>query len=66
MGEEVQHVAGRVLHAAHPTEEGWRVVEVWDSKEIANRWFAAHVAPLLPPGIRPRRTVQELHLLMAP
>jgi hypothetical protein len=66
MGDRVKHVEGRVLHASHATEDGWRVVEVWESKDAANRWFAANVAPHLPPGIRPRRTFHELHLLMAP
>jgi hypothetical protein len=45
-------------------EGGWRVIELWETKEAANQFFAKHVAPNLPPGIRPKRTVQELHSLV--
>ena len=55
---------GFVAHAAHPIEDGWRVVEVWTSKTAANQFFAKHVAPHLPPGIHPKRSVQELHSLL--
>lgn len=57
----LRQAPGFVLHTAHPVEGGWRVVEVWESKEDANRFFAQHIAPNLPPGIRPKRSVQELH-----
>lgn len=64
MGAVIRDVPGRLLHASHATEDGWRVIEVWESREEANRWFAQHVVPRLPPGIRPRRTFQELHLAL--
>jgi hypothetical protein len=64
MGDIVQNVPGRHIHTSHATEDGWRVIEVWDSKGAANAWFAEHVAPNLPPGIKPRRTFQELHLVL--
>lgn len=65
MGDAFRSVPGRLLHAAHGTEEGgWRVIEVWESKEVANRWFATFVAPNLPPGIKPRRTFRELHSVL--
>jgi hypothetical protein len=65
MGERVRNVAGRLVHASHPTEDGWRVLEIWESKAAANMWFAENVAPVLPPGIRPRRTFHELHFVVA-
>lgn len=62
MGDVILKVPGRLLHAAHPTDDGgWRVIEVWESREVANRWFAAFVAPNLPPGVKPRRTFRDLH-----
>lgn len=65
--EEIIKVApGFILHTAHPIEGGWRVIEVWETKEAANQFFAKYVAPNLPPGIRPKRTVQELHSLVKP
>ena len=60
----LKQAPGFVLHTAHPVEGGWRVIEVWESKEDANRFFAKHVAANLPPGIRPKRSVQELHSLV--
>ena len=31
--------AGMLYHAAGPTANGWRVVEVWESQEAADRYF---------------------------
>jgi hypothetical protein len=61
MGDMARHVPGRLLHASHATEDGWRVIEVWESRTQANAWFAEHVAPIIPEGVRPRRTFQDLH-----
>jgi hypothetical protein len=55
---------GFMLHTSYPIEGGWRVVEVWESKADANRFFAKSVAPNLPPGIHPKRSVQELHSIL--
>lgn len=64
LAEAIKVAPGFILHAAHPVEGGWRVIELWETKEAANQFFAKHVAPNLPPGIRPKRTVQELHSLV--
>lgn len=58
--EPMKTSPGFRLHAAHPTDTGWRIVEFWDTREQANNFFAANVAPNLLPGIRPKRSVQEL------
>ena len=55
---------GFVMHSSHPTEEGWRIVEVWESREDAGRFFAAHVAPNLPKGIHPKARFEPLHALV--
>jgi coenzyme F420-reducing hydrogenase gamma subunit len=47
------------------TDDGWRVIEIWDSKEQSDQFFAKHVAPNLTPGIRPKRKVQVLHSFMS-
>jgi quinol monooxygenase YgiN len=57
---------GLVLHSTHATEDGWRVIEVWESKAQSDRFFATFVAPHLPPGIRPKRAVQALHNVVLP
>lgn len=64
LAESIKKAPGFILHTAHPVEGGWRIIEVWESKEAANQYFAQHVAPNLPPGIRPKRTIQELHSLV--
>ena len=60
----LESAPGFVLHTAHPVEGGWRVLEIWETKEDADRFFAQHVAPNLPPGIRPKRSIQPLHSLI--
>jgi quinol monooxygenase YgiN len=30
---------GLLYHVAGPIEAGWRVVEVWESREVAERYF---------------------------
>ena len=57
---------GFVLHASHPTDEGWRAIEVWQSKQEADHFFAQCVAPNLSSAVRPKRTYQELHSLVTP
>lgn len=65
LADGLKQAPGFILHTAHPIEGGWRVIEVWNSKAEANQFFAKHVAPNLPPGIHPKRSVQELHSLLA-
>lgn len=64
LGPAVKQAKGFILHMAHPTEDGWRVIEVWESKADADQFFAKSVAPNLPAGIRPKRSVQELHAVV--
>jgi hypothetical protein len=60
----IRGAEGFVAHFSHPVEGGWRVMELWRSKADSDRFYARHVAPNLPPGIRPKRSVQELHSLV--
>lgn len=62
----IKAAPGFVFHSAHPIDGGWRVIEVWESRQHANDFFAKAVHPNLPPGIKPRRTFQELHSLICP
>ena len=64
LSDGLKQAPGFVLHTAHPIEGGWRIIEVWESLTDANQFFAKYVAPNLPPGIRPKRSVQELHSLV--
>lgn len=55
---------GFILHSAHPIEGGWRVIEIWETQDDANQFFAKQVHPHLPPGIKPRRSFQVLHSMV--
>jgi hypothetical protein len=38
--------AGGIFHAAGPSPKGgWRVIEVWESEEAANRFLTEQLAP---------------------
>jgi hypothetical protein len=57
---------GLILHAAGPTDEGFRIIDVWESEEAwdrfrAERLSSASTEVLLPPplfrGLRPAHVV---------
>ena len=62
--ELIKKAPGFILHCAYSSEEGWIVLEVWNSKKDADQFFANNVAPNLPRGIVPKRSYQELHSLV--
>lgn len=67
LAPQLKQAEGFIMHSAHraPTGE-WRVHEVWETKAHADKFFAKVVAPNLPPGVRPKRSVVELHSLVTP
>ncbi|MGE0283475.1 MAG: hypothetical protein AB7P20_23060 [Rhizobiaceae bacterium] len=66
VGNALRQAPGFLMHMSHRVEGGWRIVEVWQSREDAARFFAAHIAPNLPEGIRPKLAFHPLHSLMRP
>lgn len=62
----LKQAQGFILHVSHPLDGGWRVIEVWESREDAGRFFAATIAPNLPEGIRPKLTFEPLHDVLRP
>jgi hypothetical protein len=66
VSEELRRSPGFIMHMSHPVEAGWRVVEVWASREDATRFFASHIAPKLPDGLRPKLSFLPLHSLLMP
>lgn len=52
---------GFLMHYSYPAGDGWRVAEIWESSKQAADFFARHVHPMLPPGVKPQRSVQDLH-----
>jgi hypothetical protein len=56
---------GFIAHGAGAVGSGWwKTFEVWDTPEEATAFFATHVHPNLPPGVKPKRTIVELHALV--
>jgi hypothetical protein len=61
----LKQAEGFVMHSAHRAPSGeWLVQEIWQTKAQADQFFARFVAPNLPPGVRPKRKVVELHSLV--
>jgi heme-degrading monooxygenase HmoA len=63
---DLKAAEGFVMHASHPTDGGWRVIEIWASREDAARFYAAKVAPNLPPDIHPKLSFTPLHDVLQP
>jgi quinol monooxygenase YgiN len=57
---------GFVFHVAQAIENGWRVTEVWDSREQLDSWFDGTVQPNLPPSLELSRQVIETHSVIQP
>jgi hypothetical protein len=61
---ELKEAPGFSAHGAGPSVDGWKTFEVWESLGEATRFFAGYVRPLLPEGVRPKRTIVELDSLI--
>ena len=66
LGDGIRRAKGFIIHMAAETPDGWRIIEVWDTADDANQFFAKFVHPNLPPGIKPKRSIQELHSVLTP
>ena len=64
LADLARQAEGFVLHSAYRIDDTWWVIEVWRSKAEANQFFAKHVAPHLPPGVHPKRSIHEAHSLV--
>lgn len=62
----MRQAPGFIAHCARQDGEKMRVVEIWESQEACAKYFAEHVHPYLPPGVKPHRTVMPLHNLIKP
>jgi len=64
LADVARRTEGFVMHSAYQVDGHWRVLEVWRSKADADQFFAKQVAPNLPPGVRPKRSMYEAHSLV--
>jgi len=60
----LRQAPGFIAHGGGASAGGWKTFEVWESQEDATRFFATYVHPNLPPGVKPKRTLIELHRLV--
>lgn len=61
----LEEAPGFIAHGAGPIGSGWwKTFEVWETQADATAFFATHVHPNLPPGVKPKRTIIELHALV--
>ncbi len=60
----LKEAQGFLLVTGFPVEGSWRTLEVWETAEDATRFYATFVHPNLPPGLKPKRTFQELRSLV--
>jgi hypothetical protein len=47
MGEGVAEQPERRLLAAGPSDEGWTIIQVWDSHEALERFLSEHLHPAM-------------------
>ncbi len=59
--------AGGYFHVAGPYEGGWRAVDVWESEETADAFFAQHTQAFMDAGVPPpNRQVWPVHNTLTP
>jgi hypothetical protein len=51
--DQMKSASGFQGHWSGPTEGGYRVIELWASREDWKHWYDGTVKPNLPPGIEP-------------
>ena len=66
MGAGLRASPGFVFHLAHALENGWRVMEVWDSRDQYDRWYNGTVKPGLPADLKLSIQVVEVHAVIQP
>ena len=62
--ETLEQAKGFIAHYGAPSDNGWTVMELWETETDAHQFFATYVHPILPAGIKPRRSFVELHSLI--
>jgi hypothetical protein len=62
--EALAKYPGFVSHISGAADSGYRVVEVWESREAHEDWVEKVILPNMPPGA-PAPTTEYIDLLMA-
>lgn len=65
--EAMEAAPGFGGHWSGATGSGYRVIELWDSREDWQAWYDSHIVPNLPPGAEPNEPeFFELNLEVKP
>ena len=64
LGQAIQESKGFIAHFGAPSKNGWTCMELWETEDDANQFFAKFVHPNLPEGIKPKRSFVPLHSLI--
>ncbi len=64
--DQIRRARGFVVHAGHETDDGWRVMEVWESEADHQAWFEGTIKPNLPEGMVPTITISALANVVTP
>jgi hypothetical protein len=64
LGPALRQAKGFIAHGAGPVGDGWRSFEIWETQDDATQFFAEYIHPNLPEGIKPKRTLLQLHSLV--
>jgi hypothetical protein len=47
MGEGVAHQPQRRLLASGPTDDGWTIIQIWESREALEQFITEHLRPAM-------------------
>ena len=67
MGLETRPPEGASFHVSGPSEDGWRVVDVWESRETFEAFARDQISPMLQKHgatSRPNITIWDVHTLL--
>ena len=59
--EQYERLTALILHVAGPTDDGFRVIDVWESRDAWGRFHADRVAPALSAPHGRSATLRDLH-----
>jgi heme-degrading monooxygenase HmoA len=58
--DAIAKAPGFVSHISGVSDTGYRVIEVWESREAHQAWFDKHIAPNFPAGFTPSWEYSDL------
>jgi heme-degrading monooxygenase HmoA len=47
MGVDADPPAGMIFHMAGPIDDGWGVIDVWESRDAFDQFFASRLQPAI-------------------